>query len=84
MQTQIRPNYVVRLTWAEAEQFKRPLQGHGGFQALLNRLHRQFVGSDLWLTEKDVRQIKNYAQGKGGFQKRLNPILVQLTRLGVM
>lgn len=72
---------VVTLTEVDALKFLAPINGLGGFQRLLRKLHSQFSNFQLFLTKKDITRIINYSRGVGGFQARLGPILAEIKSL---
>ena len=65
----------IQLTKEDMEQFRRPINGNGGFQTLLRRLRAQInpQTNELDLRESDMEKIERYSSqyGLGGFQDRI-------------
>ena len=67
----------IQLTADEAERFRRPINGQGGFQSLLRRIQPRIdpTTNVLDISEADLETLVRYSfdYGTGGFQGRTEP-----------
>ena len=77
--------YKVDVTPEIASELEKPVEGEGGFQALLRELQLCRRGSTLEIPEDLARLVVAYYRkfGRGGFQHRLRPIAEALEAQGV-
>jgi hypothetical protein len=74
---------TVKLTDEEAEIFKRPINGVGGFQDLLRNFQKRITSKNtLTLTSDEIDKLKKYATryGQGGFEDQLRAIIQALQK----
>ena len=64
----------IQLAHEEAERFRPPIRGQGGFQSLLRRVRRNIdpTTNVLDISEADLERLVRYSfeYGTGGFQGR--------------
>lgn len=58
----------------------RPINGRGGFQALLRKLRSQLVNDQLIMHDADLERLSRYSfsYGGGGFQARTVPVALRV------